>query len=170
MNKLMVIVLTLVMAIGFGAGSASAANSLRQGALGFNVDVNDDFILTGKFFITRDVAVLAGFGLGLRGGDNSGTDIGLGGGIRKYLKDEDFAPFVGATIFYSSAQGGDQKSFSLMGEGGAEYFLARQFSIEGKVGFGYRSETTTTPGPGSTTVKTTDFGTQRAGISFNYYF
>ncbi len=170
MNKLIIIVLALVMAIGFGAGSASAANSIRQGALGFNVDVNDDFVLTGKYFITRDMAVLASFGLGVRGGDASGTDIGIGGGVRKYLEVDDFAPFVGGTIFYSSTQDGDQKSFSLMGEFGAEYFLYKQFSIEGKVGFGYSSEETTTPGPASTTVKTTDFGTERAGISFNYYF
>jgi hypothetical protein len=168
MNKLMVIVLALVMAIGFGAGSASAANSLRQGAFGLNVDVNNDFVLTGKYFLTRDVAALASFGVGLRGGDESGTDIALGGGVRKYLKVEDFAPFVGGTIFYDSSR--DQKSFSLLGEFGAEYFLDRQFSIEGKVGFGYTSETITTPGPASTSVKTTDFGTERAGISFNYYF
>ncbi len=170
MNRFKVLVMVLIMVTGLGAGSAFAANSLRQGAFGFNVDVNDDFVLTGKYLITRDMAVLAGFGLGLRGGDNSGTDIGLGVGVRKYLKVEDFAPFVGGTIFYSSTQDGDQKSFSLMGEGGAEYFLYKEFSIEGKVGFGYSSETTTTAGPASTTVKTTNFGTQRAGISFNYYF
>ena len=171
MKKIIVIVLALIAAIGFGTGTASAANSIRQGAFGFNVDVNDDFILTGKYFVTKDIAVLAGFGLGIKGGDAKGTDIAIAGGARKYLKVDDFAPFVGGTLFYSSTKDGDQKSFSLMGEFGAEYFLYKQFSIEGKVGFGYSSqETTTTAGPVSTTVKETTIGTERAGISFNYYF
>lgn len=171
MNKFTGIALAVVMVVAFGTGSASAANSIRQGAFGFNVDVNDDFVLTGKYFVTRDVAVLAGFGLGIKGGDASGNDVALAGGARKYLKVDDFAPFVGGTLFYSSTKDGDQKNFSLMGEFGAEYFLYKQFSIEGKVGFGYSSqETTTTVGAVSTTTRVTNIGTDRAGISFNYYF
>jgi hypothetical protein len=42
-----------------------------------------------------------------------------------------------------------------MGELGAEYFLHKQFSIEGSVGFGYTSsETETTTGTGAGAVTT----------------
>jgi hypothetical protein len=63
----------------------------------------------------------------------------------------------------------------LLAEAGAEYFLHKQFSIEGKVGFGYTLQdrtTTSTVGLTQTTrtVRTTDIGTERLGISFNFYF
>ena len=83
MKKLAVVVLTLVLAAAIWPGNASAANSLKQGTLGFNVDVNNNafglnsdvdnnFVLTGKFFIQNDLAVLAGFGIGIRGADADG--------------------------------------------------------------------------------------------------
>jgi hypothetical protein len=56
---------------------------------------------------------------------------------------------------------------------GAEYFLHRQFSAEGSVGFGYTSsetETTTVAGAVTTNFKDTTIGTQRVALSFNFYF
>jgi hypothetical protein len=190
MKKLTVVVLTLVLAATIWPGSASAANSLKQGTMGFNVDVNNNafglnsdvdnnFVLTGKYFIANDLAVLAGFGIGIRGADAKGVDLGLTAGARKYLRLDDFAPFVGGEFFYSSTRDGDAKDFSLLGEAGVEYFLHKQFSIEGKVGFGYTSRETTTSTTTAqagflvkttTTERATDVGTERLGISFNFYF
>jgi hypothetical protein len=179
MKKIVVVAVALVMIMGIGIGSASAANSLKQGTIGMNVDVNESFVLTGKFMVMNDLAVLAAFGVDKRGADDKGTDVGIGGGARKYLKTDDFAPFVGGTLFYSETRDGDQKDLSLMGEFGAEYFLAKQFSIEGKVGFGFRqheSKTTTTtlvgtvPVTTTTNFKSTEIGTDKSTISFNYYF
>jgi hypothetical protein len=128
-----------------------------------------------KYFVLRNLAVLAGFGFGAKGGDAKGTDLGIGVGIRKYLKLDDFAPFAGAGLFYSTTKDGDQKDMSILGEFGAEYFLHRQFSVEGSVAFGYTSsETETTTGAGTgavtTNVKDTTIGTRRVAISFNFYF
>jgi hypothetical protein len=186
MKKLAVVILTFVLAAVIWPGSASAANSLKQGTLGFNVDVNNNsfglnsdvdnnFVLTGKFFVLNDLAVLAGFGIGIRGADAKGVDLGITAGARKYLKVDDFAPFIGGSFFYSTTRDGDAKDFSLLAEAGAEYFLHKQFSIEGKVGFGYTLQdrtTTSTVGLTQTTrtVRTTDIGTERLGISFNFYF
>lgn len=167
MKRFVIVVLTLTMVMGIGIGSASAANSLRQGAMGLSVDVNESYVLSGRFFVTNDIAVLAGFGIGAKGADAEGTDVAVAGGVRKYLKVDDFAPFVGGTVFYSSTQDGDAKTLRVMGEFGMEYFLHKQFSVEGKVGFGYTSEETK---PAGTDHKETNIGTERAGISFNYYF
>ena len=186
MKKLALVVLVLVLAALVLTGSASAANSLKQGTFGFNVDVNNNFfglnndvdnnfVLTGKFFIQNDLAALAGFGIGIRGADANGVDVGVSAGIRKYLKVDDFAPFVGGVFFYSNTKDGDSQDVSVMAEAGAEYFLHKQFSIEGKVGVGYvsrESKTTTTQGGfiTTTTRRESDLGTERLGISFNFYF
>jgi hypothetical protein len=190
MKKFGIVVLVLFLAAIILPGSASAANSLKQGTFGFNVDVNNNFfglnsdvdnnfVLTGKFFIYQDLAVLAGAGIGIRGADAKGVDLGITAGLRKYLKVDDFAPFIGGTFFYSTTKDGDAQDFSLLGEAGVEYFLHKQFSIEGKIGAGYVSRetktTTTTPQGGflvqtSTTTRESDFGTERLGISFNFYF
>jgi hypothetical protein len=173
-KRLLVVVVALAMVLGIGIGNASAANSLQAGTFGFNVDAfnsNDSFVISAKYLILKDLAVLAGFGFGAKGGDADGTDVGIGGGVRKYLTIEDFAPFVGGTIFYSRTRDGDQKDMSVMGEFGAEYFLHKQFSVEGGVGFGYTSsKTRTTTGAVTTTFKDTTIGTQRVALSFNFYF
>jgi hypothetical protein len=179
MKKIVVIAVALVMVLCIGIGSASAENSLKQGTIGMNVDVTDNFVLTGKYLIMNDLAILADFGIGVKGDDGKGTDIGIGGGVRKYLKMDDFAPFVSGTLFYSETDDGDSKNLSILGDFGAEYFLHKQFSIEGRVAFGYTRQETTTSTPGFigtvpvTTSKTTTvstFGTDRATISFNFYF
>jgi hypothetical protein len=128
-------------------------------------------VISGKDFVLKDVAVLAGFGFGAQGGDAKGTDLGIGAGARKYLEIDDFAPFAGGSIFYSKTRDGNQKDMSIMGEFGAEYFLHKQSSIEGSVGFGYTSsETETTAGTVTTKFKDTTIGTQRFALSFNFYF
>jgi hypothetical protein len=168
MKKIVIVLVVLAMVAGIGIGSASAANSLQQGTIGFNINAvnsNDDFVLTGKYFVLKDLAILAGFGFGIKGGDAEGTDFGIGGGIRKYLKTDDFTPFVGGGIFYKDTRDGDQTDISIFAEFGAEYFLQKQFSIEGSIGVGYRSLDNDT-----TNYKDTTFGTLRSGISVNFYF
>ncbi len=167
MKRTVVIALALVMMMGIGIGNASAANSLKAGTIGLNFDVNNDFMITGKYLILKDLAVLAGFGFGAKGGDAKGTDVAVLGGVRKYLKTDDFAPFVGGGIAYRSTQDSAQKDLAVMAEAGAEYFLGKQLSIEGSIGFGYTSTETKAP---LAKFKDTTIGTQRAGLSANFYF
>jgi hypothetical protein len=132
-KKVLIVAMVLFMVMGIGIANASAANSLKEGTVGFNVDAvnnGDSFLISGRYFVLRDLAVLAGFGFGAKGGDAKGTDLGIGVGIRKYLKLDDFAPFAGASLFYSTTKDGDQKNMSIPGEFVAEYFLHRQFSVE----------------------------------------
>jgi len=120
------------------------------------------------------MAILGGFGLRIAGGDAKGTDIGFIAGVRKYLKTDDFAPFVGGRFDYTSTNDSNTKNMGIVAEAGAEYFLAKQFSLEGRVGFGYTSQevkTTSTAFPfTSTTTKATYIGTGTAAISANFYF
>jgi len=122
------------------------------------------FIINGKYFIQSDMAILGGFGLGIAGGDAKGTDIGLIIGARKYLKVADFAPFVGGRLTYASVLDSTVKLTELIAEGGAEYFLAKNFSFEGRAGFGFSSVDLGAAG------KTSNIGTTTFGISFNFYF
>ena len=174
MKKIASVVATLALAI--SASGAYAANSLSKGTFGLNVGTGaidrsttrpvDDFgfIVNGKYFIQSDLAILGGFGFGARGGDtDKGTDVGLIVGARKYLHVADFAPFVGGRLTYTSTQDATVKTTQIMGEAGAEYFLAKQFSFEGRAGFGYES----TEAGG---VKNTRFGTTTFGVGFNFYF
>ncbi len=168
MKRVIIAAAAAVLILGIGIGSASAANSLKRGEVGMSVDVNNDFVLGGRYFILNDLAVIGQFGFGIKGEDGEGTDIGIGGGVRKYLKNDDLAPFVGGSIFYRSTQDGDVKNLAVLGEFGAEYFLHKQFSVEGSVGFGYLRDETTNAVGAKTTVTTV--GTQRFGLSLNFYF
>ncbi len=168
MKRLVIVVLAVALIFGIGIGNASAANSLKQGSAGMSVDVNNDFVLSGRFFVLNDLAVIGQFGFGIKGEDGEGTDFGIGGGVRKYLKVDDLAPFVGGNIFYRTTNDGDVTSLSVLGIFGAEYFLHKQFSVEGTVGFGYLRDETTNAAGTKTTVTTV--GTQRLGLSLNFYF
>jgi len=89
MKRFIVVVAVLAMVMGIEIASASAANSLQQGTIGFNVhplNSNDSFVISGKYFVLKDIAVLAGFDFSAKGGDANGTDLGIGVGARKYLK------------------------------------------------------------------------------------
>ena len=174
MKKGVIVALVMAMVMGIWIGNASAANSVQKGTIGFNlnaVNSSDSFVLTGKYFVLKDMAILAGFGFGVKGGDADGTDFGIGAGLRKYLKIDDFAPFAGGGIFYSTTRDGDQKDVSIIAEFGAEYYLHKQFSVEGSIGFGYTSsETETTVGAVKNKYKDTTIGTQKAALSVNFYF
>lgn len=161
------IVLALIAAaifLGIGIQNASAENSLRRGTFGLGIDTGSDFFIRGKYLLESDLALTGGLGLGFNGGDSSGTDIGVGFGVRKYLRVTDFAPFLGGLVQITSTNTPDIDKFSILAEGGAEYFLAKQFSLEGAVRFGYISKDE------KNVYKKTYFGTDRATIGFNFYF
>jgi hypothetical protein len=171
-------ILTAAVIIGF-SGAASAANSLKAGSMALNLTAtggetpvnsnlsNDMFIVQGKYFLQKDLAILAGVGLGVNGSDAKGTDFGIRAGTRKYLKTNDFAPFFGGFFGYSSTNDSNTKSLQLMAEFGAEYFMSKQFSIEGAARAGYVSYEYP---QGATTFKGTYVGTASAGFSVNFYF
>lgn len=177
--------IALALALVAMTGSAYAANSLNAGAMGLTIALTDtgatpsttntapgNFIIGGKYFMAKDMALTAGLGLSIRGGDDKGTDIGFTVGMRKYLKTDDFAPFIGGRFGYAS--GGDSglgSKYSMIGigaEAGAEYFFNKQFSMEGTVGFGYKSTETTSAA--NVTTKATRIGTESIGIAANFYF
>ena len=172
MKKLASLGATLVLAL--SAGSVSAANSLNAGTFGINVDTNDHSIINGKYLVTKDLAVLAGFGLAVRNNtvgpvSISSTDTSFLIGVRKYLKTDDFAPFVGGRFTLVTTNDSNTTDLEFLGEAGVEYFVGKQFSIEGRVGFGFRSTETQFP-PSTITEKDTIFGSSSASISANFYF
>ena len=192
MKKMTLVVSTLALAMAAGSASAatasSASNGPSAGNFGLNVDLTKpttqfgtpaDFLINGRYFITKDMAILAGFGLQMvdSGATTSSksTNIGLMGGFRKYLKTDDLAPFVGGKLQYLGTRAGtgataaDVTDLSILAEIGAEYYLAKQFSLEGSVGAGYASqESKAVVGGGSS--KMTGFGSVTYNLSANFYF
>ena len=191
MKRLFIIALAIAMVAGIGVGSASAANSLQKGNLSIGVGmgdsifshktipvsngiVNDVVDINARYLVTKDVAIVGAFGLQIDGGDADATYFSFTGGVRKYLKTDDFAPFVGGQFTYASvaAKEGDPSVktvdlsvIDLSGVIGAEYFVGKQFSLEGSVGVGF----------GQAKNKLTDtndtyFGTRTVGVRANYYF
>lgn len=165
MKKFVLVTLAAALFLGIGIQNASAANSLHQGAFGLNVEVNSTPMISGKYMLANDLAILAGLGLSVHGvgGDDKGTDILIGVGAHKYLKVADFAPFIGGRIGFGSTNDSNTKSFILQGEAGAEAFLLKQLSLEGTVAFGYTYSKTNGNKSGM-------LGTSTAGVSLNYYF
>jgi hypothetical protein len=191
MKKLVIIALALAIVAGIGVGSASAANSLQQGNLSVGVGmgdsifshktvpaangiVNDVVDINARYLVTRDIAIIGGFGLQIDGGDADATYVSFTAGVRKYLKTDDFAPFVGGQLTYAavtakegnpSVKTVDLSVIDLSAMVGAEYFLGKQFSLEGSIGLGF----------GQARNKLTDtddtyFGTRTVGVRANYYF
>lgn len=158
----------------FSGGSASSAHSLSAGNFGLNVTVAEQDpqgnvpvnpLISGRYFISKDMAILGGFGF-LSGGpsSNTTTTLKLMAGARSYLKAESFAPFIGGRFAYTSTSGTpSSNAWTINVEGGAEYFLAKQFSVEGQAEFGYLSTE-------SGGAKATYFGTSTARLSVNFYF
>jgi hypothetical protein len=185
MKKILVIAVALLMVTGL-VGIASAANSLKAGSKGIGVGLgnsifgvkaapgvgsyfNDVVDVTGKYFISNDMALLGTFGLQSDGSDADATYFSFGGGVRKYLEVDDFAPFVQAKFQYISVQVDpdivDDTIFDLSVGFGAEYFFNKQFSVEGSVGVGL--------GIIQDDVNNFDdryFGTRTMGVSANFYF
>jgi hypothetical protein len=177
MKKLLVIVAVIIAVMGFGIGSALAAdNSLKAGTFGFNVGFGDSALgepgvvmISGKYFVQNDLALIAGFGAQASSGDVSSDFFGISFGARKYLKLSDFAPFVGGKLSFEKTKndinGIDRKVFDVSAVLGAEYFLHKQFSIEGSVGLGFGSVDNRAPNTDYTYV-----GTRTVGVSANFYF
>ena len=182
MKKIALVGATLALAMAAGNALATPA----AGTMGLNVGFSQataianpntpaNFMINGKYFIAKDTAVLAGFGLAIidsgAAANAQSTAIGFQGGFRKYMKTDDFSPFVGGRLQYLSTRQGtnDVTDLSLGVEAGAEYFLSKQFSFEGAVGFGYASADYS-PVAGGTSTKFTALGTTSLNVSANFYF
>jgi hypothetical protein len=186
MRKITLASSALTLAMAAGNACAATASGPTAGSFGINVGFTQataagnnstpaNFLVNGKYFISKDMAVLAGVGFDMvdsgAAANSQSTNLGFQGGFRKYLKTDDLAPFVGGRLQYLSTRQGanDVTDFALMAEGGAEYFLARQFSLEGSVGFGY-SSAESKPVAGGATTKATAFGSTMFNVSANFYF
>lgn len=177
MKKITLAGVTLAMAMAMATGSAFAANGLTSGTLGLSVDTTVDpktnFIISGKYVISPKVAVLAGFGLRMVDTGQPApvkskwTDLGFMGGARIYLNNNDLTPFVGGRLTYANTQDSNVTALQLMAEAGAEYFVGKQFSLEGRVGFGYTSLKTTA---GATSTTATEIGSNAFALGANFYF
>ena len=182
MKKIIVALLTLVLVASFSIGTASAANSLQEGSKGISIgfiDTNrttsfsEDRIYTiyGKYFTSRDFALLAGFGFLTSSGDGAIQDedyLNLAFGVRKYLSVDDFAPFIEGLISlekYEQGPGVDDEWLNFIVGFGGEYFFARQFSMEGTIGFIFGTYENNNTGDDATF-----FGTASLGLRANFYF
>jgi Outer membrane protein beta-barrel domain len=129
----------------------------------------------GKLFIAKDMAITAGLGFQMNSGDLEGTYLSFNAGIRKYLKTDDFAPFLGGQLSYITydaelppAQGGQYVDFSAFEVSvmvGAEYFIGKQFSVEGSVGLAIGKAE-----DDQSNLDTTYIGTKNLGVKANFYF
>lgn len=181
MKKVVIIMVAVAMFTGAGIGSASAAaktsSSLNAGTFGINVGFQDSssiggtgvIMVSGKYLVLDDLAITAGVGLQASSGDLDADFFSLSGGVRKYFRTDEFAPFLEGKFTYVSedidALGVDKTIADFSANFGAEYFLHKQFSIEGSVGLGF----------GTLHDKILDkdytyFGTHTVGLSANFYF
>jgi hypothetical protein len=150
---------------------------LNAGAKGINVGMGNSIFgdvgvvrITGKYFIDKDLALLAGFGFQTSTGDYDADFFSIQVGIRKYLSTGEFAPFAGGRITYEKVKittppAVDEKTIDLLGEFGAEYFFSKQFSLEGSIGLGFGTQEDAT-----TNQDVTYLGTRTVGVSANFYF
>jgi len=178
MKKLVIVTVALLMIMGL-AGGASAASGLNSGSMAINVGMGNSVYgdigvtrITGKYFMDRDIALLAGFGFQTSSGDYDSKFFSFQGGVRKYLKTDDLSTFAEGRITYEkekiNAPGFlpvdvDVIDFSVAF--GAEYFFGKQFSLEGSVGVGFGTQD-----DNSTNEDITYFGTRTVGVSANFYF
>jgi hypothetical protein len=170
MKKLIIVALSIVIIMGIGIGNALAENSLIAKKTGISVgfvDTGDSVIdITGKYLITDDIALLAGFGLETHSGDADGSYFGLSLGVRKYLDTEDFALFIDGKVSYARQDVvGDTDTIDISGSFGAEYFLHEQFSVEASVGISCGVEDNNV-----TNEDDVYFGTRTIGVKASFYF
>ena len=176
------------------SGTGDAANSLNTGSKGVSIGFGDSVLnhvasptdgvqnnpivdISGRYFVAKDTALTAGLGFQMNSGDVDGTYLSFNAGVRKYLRVDDFAPFVGAQFSYltydakhKNAAGvtvkyADYSAWEFSGLFGAEYFLAKSFSVEGSIGLAL--------GHGTDDVShndTTYIGTRSVGVRANFYF
>jgi hypothetical protein len=187
MKRLVIIALALVLVAGIGIGTASAANSLEQGNISIGVGMGDSYFnhsnefvsgdimnLSARYLITKDLAIVGGFGFEVGGGDIDSTYFSFTGGVRKYLSTADFAPFVGGQLTYAAYEEEnslgvttvDQSLIDLSAMFGAEYFMGPKFSLEGSVGIGFGQFNDDINANSDRTV----FGTRSVGVKANFYF
>src|SRR5512143_2734528 len=147
------IVAGMVMVLGIGSAfAAGTGTSLKAGTFGFNVGYGNSVFgdtgvitVSGKYFIAGDLALIAGLGLQGSSGDADADFFSISAGVRKYLKMDDFAPFVEGKFTYANekftgtAGNVHQDAIDVSAVFGAEYFLHRQLSVEGSIGFGIGS-------------------------------
>ena len=176
MKFIKIFIITVGMSL-LTAAAAMADNSLQAGAkaLSFGVS-NSDILLSGRYFLQPDLAVLVGAGFSHASNNDTTSDYGLTAGVRKYIKTTDLAPFVGGVMSYRrndiivpNGRGGtdveSEKTFSIEGVGGLEYFVAKQVSVEAQVGIGL-SSIHNVDGTGD---DQTQFGTFSSGVTVNFY-
>lgn len=156
--------------------SAMADNAMNAGTFGLSVDTLNSQLgmIQGKYFMSSNLAVVGGFGLASYG-NGGGTTWTIMGGVRNYMSTGDFSPFIEGVASYQSANSGNMTAWALVANGGGEYFFNKHFSVEGKVGLGYASQTVSTTvfiGGIPYTVNTTStvFGTRTAALGANFYF
>ncbi|MEK6743154.1 MAG: outer membrane beta-barrel protein [Nitrospirota bacterium] len=191
MKKTMIIAVAVMMVAAL-SGSAFAANSLASGSKALTIGFGDSVLnnvanptdqnqnnpivdIGGKFFVGKDMAITAGVGFQMNTGDLEGTYLSFNVGARKYLKTDDFAPFVGGQLSYitydaelPAAQGGKYVDFSAIEFSamvGAEYFVGKQFSIEGSIGLAIGKAE-----DDQNNLDTTYIGTKNLGVRANFYF
>jgi hypothetical protein len=161
-------ILTAVLATALFAPAAFAETpNLKSGTMALSVPMSGDFpTISGRFFLNDGLAITGDLGFAsVDNGPGSDKDsvLAIGAGLRKYLKSADVSPFAGAKFKLISSDAGDTVEFGV--EAGAEAFLLKNFSIEGAVGFGYRSVEVDATG-----AEQDVFGTQTFEVRMNYYF
>jgi len=191
MKKITIIAVVVLMMAAL-SGSAMAANSLASGAKALTIGFGDSVLnnvanptdqnqnnpivdIGGKIFVAKDMAITAGLGFQMNTGDLEGTYLSFNVGARKYLKTDDFAPFVGGQLSYITyeaelppAQGGKYVDFSAFEASvmvGAEYFIGKQFSVEGSIGLAIGKAE-----DDQSNLDTTYIGTKNLGVKANFYF
>ena len=175
MRKLIVVALSVVIIMGIGIGSTSAQTSTIDRQIGISVglgnsvfgDTNNSIIdITGRYRIAYDIALLVGFGFETHSGDADGSYFSISLGARKYLYTDDFAPFIDGKLSYVTQDvDGDTDIIDVTVGFGAEYFLHKQFSVEGSVGIGFGIEDNN-----DTHDDDIYLGTRSIGVRANFYF
>jgi len=173
MKRSFIVALVVVLFAGLGS-IASAANSLKQNAIGMSVGigssgtVHDAVTLSGRYFLMDTLAGIVDMGFESHSGDQSNSYALISLGARKYLGKEDFAPFAGGSIIYERQRiSGNTEKFGVVGVFGAEYFFHKQFSVEGSAGLGIERVEDNARNPSQ---EYTSIGTTSAGVKANFYF
>jgi hypothetical protein len=174
------LVAMVVVLVAMLSGSAFAANSIQQGKFGLSVGFSNlsqfpgglENIIIGRMMLTSGLGLNVGVGYQKADSDPNpnlppdGTDVSLVLGIRKYLKVDDFAPFVEGDLVYMTQDSTNLDTAGILVNAGAEYFLHKQFSLEGSVGVGLLQVETNTGLNADSTV----LGTSSLGVRANFYF
>lgn len=190
--KTRIVIVLVCFAVAIMAGSAFAANSLNSGAVAISIGVGDSALnnvanptdsqprnpivdISMRYLTAKDMALTGGLGFQMNSGDLEGTYLSFNVGLRKYLRSDDFAPFVAGQFSYITydaelppAAGGsyaDYSAFEFAGLFGAEYFFGKNFSVEGSIGIALGKAE-----DNLTNRDTTYIGTKNLGLKANFYF